>query len=70
MSFQIALAPNPSLHCFRDGIALDCRRVAENLDEFGAAGNIALNALYVMVALGRARKLKKKLGKAMLFRVK
>ncbi len=29
-----------------------------------------LNALYVMVALGRARKLKKKLGKAMLFRVK
>jgi hypothetical protein len=29
-----------------------------------------LNALYVMVALGRAKKLKKKLGKAMLFRVK
>ena len=29
-----------------------------------------LNALYVMVALGRARKLKKKLGRAMLFRVK
>jgi hypothetical protein len=29
-----------------------------------------LNALYVMVALGRARKLKKKLGKAMLFKVK
>jgi hypothetical protein len=29
-----------------------------------------LNALYVMVALGRARQLKKKLGKAMLFRVK
>src|SRR2546430_10597984 len=29
-----------------------------------------LNALYVMVALGRARSLKKKLGKAMLFRVK
>ena len=29
-----------------------------------------LNALYVMVALGRARKLKNKLGKAMLFRVK
>jgi hypothetical protein len=29
-----------------------------------------LNALYVMVALGRARKLKQKLGRAMLFRVK
>jgi hypothetical protein len=29
-----------------------------------------LNALYVMVALGRAKKLKKKLGRAMLFRVK
>jgi len=29
-----------------------------------------LNELYVMVALGRARKLKKKLGRAMLFRVK
>jgi hypothetical protein len=29
-----------------------------------------LNALYVMVALGRARKLNKKLGRAMLFRVK
>ncbi len=29
-----------------------------------------LNALYVMVALGRARKLKKKLGRAMLFKVK
>lgn len=29
-----------------------------------------LNALYVMVALGRARKLKKKSGRAMLFRVK
>ena len=29
-----------------------------------------LNPLNVMVALGRARKLKKKLGKAMLFRVK
>src|SRR5271170_6509024 len=29
-----------------------------------------LNALYVMVALGRAKKLKRKLGRAMLFRVK
>lgn len=29
-----------------------------------------LNALYVMVALGRAKKLKKKLGRAMLFKVK
>ena len=28
-----------------------------------------LNALYVMVALGKARKLKKRLGKAMLFQV-
>jgi hypothetical protein len=29
-----------------------------------------LNALYVMVALGRATKLKRKLGRAMLFKVK
>ena len=28
-----------------------------------------LNALYVMVALGKARKLKKRLGKAMLFKI-
>ena len=29
-----------------------------------------LNALYVMVALGKARKLKRRLGKAMLFKIK
>ena len=29
----------------------------------------SLNALYVMVALGKARKLKKRLGKAMLFKI-
>lgn len=29
-----------------------------------------LNALYVMVALGRARKLKKRLGRAMVFKIK
>jgi hypothetical protein len=29
-----------------------------------------LNALYVMVALGRAKKLKEKMGRAMLFKVK
>lgn len=38
-------------------------------DLFGASF-AALNALYVMVALGRARKLKKREGKAMVFKIK
>lgn len=35
-----------------------------------SASFAALNALYVMVGLGRARKLKKRLGRAMLFKIK
>jgi hypothetical protein len=38
-------------------------------DLFGAPF-ATLNALYVMVALGRARKLKRREGKAMVFRIK
>jgi hypothetical protein len=38
-------------------------------DLFGEYFN-RLNSLYVMVALGRANKLKKKVGKAMVFKVK
>ena len=38
-------------------------------DLFGASF-AALNGLYAMVALGRARKLKKREGKAMVFRIK
>jgi hypothetical protein len=42
---------------------------AHRPDLFGAYFD-RLNALYVMVALGKAKKLKKRLGKAMVFKIK
>jgi hypothetical protein len=45
------------------------RTTSRRPDLFGA-NFAALNALYVMVALGRARKLKKRQGRAMVFKIK